>query len=1155
MAKEIKYKNIIGTGLTDYVQDQINYRKAVTSKDKRSSKDLQWLTNRNSWFRLSSGANFNPSPIDVRYDKKTVDKSSLSLSKFLPVDKFLSPNLDDVQSLDAGYTDDLAKKYILQGGTLKNGNRRTTFKDTYPKGNYDSDGNFLGTEANIKGIKDDLGYKPLPGITNVSVGTRGKWRTTLEADIDFICYNLEQLEIMNKLYMSLGVHVFLEWGHTPYINSSGNIIESFKPINFFDNKFKTKSVLIQEIEKKKKEHHGNYGALLGRVFNFNYSSNPDGSYNCKAQVIGPGAILESIRVNRATRFDFDQNTKENESSKYSSDLANALSSIKNVLDRLEIAEKKQEKGKSASAAMEVASRLIGKNNLGVTTGANFTRNISEMINGPLIENSSYASLLNNLYNKTNYKGYQFEPEGDNINIKYPGGNKSFAAYGNAWQYVSNLSKDVGGGTDNLEPLPSNFFLGYSSKFSAGGGGISSIVSGIKGDDMYAHFITFGHLLSLVQHLCIFNESKSSIVLSNYSNKNDISPIVYIDFHPDNTIMKTGVVEASVDPGKCLIPLNINAKENEDAVSTFDKFFSPLNTVKSELYKWQENGDSNHDKNLVIDQNKELNRINDTFKSTTGESIDGKLMNVLVNIDFAINTLIDLEGNDGNVDLLSYINALLDGINLSLGKINNFRVFFDDCSNVVRIIDEHKTEEIKDSELLILPNFGLDSITYDYGFSSNIGPNLAAEIVIAAQGQNGGIKQFSEDVLSYQQLNINVRDRFATGIYPPLPLPSNTEEQNKIDSIKASQKLFNHIHNIYSLDDASKNEDGSVNLLNAFQDTSRTSIKYHKDKATTLLIPLDINLRIDGITGIMPYNAFLLPENRLPLRYQNNNVAFIIFSIDHEFENNQWTSILKGQIIYRGNPSNIVDDRPINPDLQNLPRPSTRDAEQPLETTTYGGKLNLPFPTGDFSQPKSEPKAQPEPEDTAPIQPPNNTTPTGDNRPSFSPVQVDPQPASVSTDIIKARDFIISNEVPGGVPELTAYKDDDYTVSAGFTYRIGFGSDTITSTTGGVRRVKKGDTITTDQAYLDIERRLKTEFKPKVVATCDANGVNYDSLPGPVKTVFIDCAYNYGSLWNSIVISYRDRGVKGLKAELQRRANSGPGQVPRRREAEIRHLGG
>ena len=38
------------------------------------------------------------------------------------------------------------------------------------------------------------------------------------------------------------------------------------------------------------------------------------------------------------------------------------------------------------------------------------------------------------------------------------------------------------------------------------------------------------------------------------------------------------------------------------------------------------------------------------------------------------------------------------------------------------------------------------------------------------------------------------------------------------------------------------------------------------------------------------------------------------------------------------------------------------------------------------------------------------------------------------------------------PELEAYKDIDYTVSEGFSYRIGFGSDTITRANGTVEGV-------------------------------------------------------------------------------------------------------
>jgi len=1143
MAEEIKYKNIIGTGLTDYVQEQINHRKKVTrgneDTNRRSSKELQWLTNRNAWFRLSSGAKFNPSPNTVRYKEEKLNTNNLALGNIIDFGSVLNPVPEDVLKLSEGYTDDLAKKYILQGGTLKNGKIRTTFKDTYPKGNYDSDNNFLGTESSIKGIKDDLGYKPLPGITNVSVGTRGKWRTTLEADVDFVCYNLEQLEIMNKLYMSLGVHVFLEWGHTPYINSSGNIIESFDPINFFDNNFKDKKKLIQEIEKKKKEHHGNYGALLGRVFNFTYSSNPDGSYNCKAQIIGPGAILESIRVNRATMYDFDRTSDENESEKFDSDLANALTSIKNLLFRSGIAVSDLSPGVVIGQdGLRSSVGETGKNGFGVLNKDKFFQNITDFTNFERKE-LNYGNLLTNIYESCTYKGYTFNKEDGTIS--YP---NDFAEYGNAWQYVSNLS------TDNLTSLPFDFFYGYSTRFSKGGKNTKTLF-GINQDPVSEYqYITFGHLLALIQHVCIFTETKEGYIniTPNSSLTNDSSPIVYLDFHPDNTIMKTGVLEASSDPSVCLVPLKINTKGNESPNEAFDKFFTPLDTRKDTPYIWQGNPSgfkSNESKNLVV--NKSLNKINPVLKDFTS----GKLMKVLISLEFAITTLKDLENQNQEVDLLSYINALLDGINISLGKINNFRAFFDDCSNVVRIIDEHKTENFE-KELLTIPNFGLNSITYDYSFSSNIDPKIAAKVVIAAQGQNGGIKDFSEDVLTYQRLNIDVRDKFASQIIPALLPSNNTQVQKKIEQEKVAQKLFDHLYKIYSLDEL---VDPSTmnNLLKTFNDTSNIQQKYYKDKNSTLLIPLDISLKIDGITGILPYNAFLLPENRLPLRYQNSNVAFIIFSIDHEFESNQWNTILKGQLIYR-NGVDINDNRPKRSGID-LPPSTTRNSEQPRESTTYGGKITPLFPQGDFTQPPAS-KAQPEPEDTTTTitEERDNLPPTGDSRQSFTPLQVDPEPTRLPDDVIRARDFISVHE---NVIKETygAYEDVDFTVASGKTLRIGFGSDTITSPGGSVRKVKADDEITKDQAYADLERRIKTEFKPKVVATCEANGVNYDSLPPTVKTVFIDCAYNYGSLWNSIVISYRDGGVDGLKAELQRRADRGESQVPDRRIEEIKHLGG
>jgi len=90
------------------------------------------------------------------------------------------------------------------------------------------------------------------------------------------------------------------------------------------------------------------------------------------------------------------------------------------------------------------------------------------------------------------------------------------------------------------------------------------------------------------------------------------------------------------------------------------------------------------------------------------------------------------------------------------------------------------------------------------------------------------------------------------------------------------------------------------------------------------------------------------------------------------------------------------------------------------------------------------------------------------------------------------------------------------------------------------------------AEADLNRRI-IEFRNKAIQACKSNGVFYAGLPSCIKSVFIDIAYNYGTLWNSIVVAYRDGGKQGLINELKRRADQGPSQVPSRRNNEINFL--
>ena len=142
MAKQ--FKNIIGTAFPEFVKQQLKSRSEITQKIQRNSKDILWLTNRSSFYRITSGAKINDS-------------------------------------------DTTAKNFILQGGSVRdagNGNveLRETFKDTYQLG-----------------PNNELGFRPMPNASSLEVGTGGRWQTLLQAEVTIEAYNLDQLETISKL--------------------------------------------------------------------------------------------------------------------------------------------------------------------------------------------------------------------------------------------------------------------------------------------------------------------------------------------------------------------------------------------------------------------------------------------------------------------------------------------------------------------------------------------------------------------------------------------------------------------------------------------------------------------------------------------------------------------------------------------------------------------------------------------------------------------------------------------------------------------------------------------------------------------------------------------------------------------------------------------
>lgn len=116
------------------------------------------------------------------------------------------------------------------------------------------------------------------------------------------------------------------------------------------------------------------------------------------------------------------------------------------------------------------------------------------------------------------------------------------------------------------------------------------------------------------------------------------------------------------------------------------------------------------------------------------------------------------------------------------------------------------------------------------------------------------------------------------------------------------------------------------------------------------------------------------------------------------------------------------------------------------------------------------------------------------------------------------------------------------------YRLGFGSDTITDpATGRVTRVTANSTVTREAAQADLQRRIQTEFMPRVAASV---GAAWSKFSETTRAALTSIAYNYGSLPRNVRDAARGGDTRAIAAAIlaHERDNGGINAGRRRAEA-------
>jgi len=412
------------------------------------------------------------------------------------------------------------------------------------------------------------------------------------------------------------------------------------------------------------------------------------------------------------------------------------------------------------------------------------------------------------------------------------------------------------------------------------------------------YIPFGLLLMMINHICLIYDG---------SSQSQLTPMVYVDYNPNTNFCLTNAKQLSTDITKFLVGFQGADKDYQEL---FDK------SVLSIDGKTKGNGKLGTEDIWSPENDDFLSGKIPEFKKNAGTSYQGQLMNVLVNLNYVTKLIAEFSYRDGtnSVYLKQFLEQVLVDMNKSLGNFNMLRLSYHDPSNAFVIVDDQQTK-VADGEIQLtgqnsnisdLPIFGKKSIAKSIEIRTDISNKLNSLIAISANSDTGRQVSLSTDASSFGFINTDFQDRFisiATDIYTDKKKKGETSNPAILNE---AQKFDGYIRSIYET--ANRYDESLISSATNYYIQKMSTFK-NKEEATraSAMIPVSLNMSLDGISGFQMTQLFTIGENFLPYNYikkkdgnKFTTVGFAIVGLTHTIENNQWTTSLRTNMAHLRN---------------------------------------------------------------------------------------------------------------------------------------------------------------------------------------------------------------------------------------------------------------
>ena len=442
--------NIVGEKFDDFVVNQINARQNLYGKGfgstQLSPSNLLLLNNRNAWLKLASSVNvfdFTPPP--------TSTPSGLSRANIIAQQLPTTLGTQRLKDIGINNTADFLGSQLAQKAVLFNTLSTVTDNNKFaaPRSGV-AKTNSLWNASNSYGLGGtDFGLNPAPGLISATIDNknRGSIRT---ADIEIKAFNKFQFEMLELVYLRLGFTMMLEWGFDKYIDNNGNLQNVGNTLieeNFFKSGTTSQLEMLEKIQYYRDLYQGNCDGFFGKVVNFDWNFNKNGSYDIKLKLVTLGDVIESIKTKTT---------------------AETLSE-KKIAELILVLDKKDENYKEEKKRLEGLQGSSIDNNAG---------------SSPLAQ-SLFVDVINpRMWNNQSKTYFSWN------NLR-----KSFEE-----------NKPTTGELFNLGAAQ-NFGFGFSGAITSLIGGTAAAIEGgpenpLKNLDQYSYYMTFGMLLNRISKYCI-----------------------------------------------------------------------------------------------------------------------------------------------------------------------------------------------------------------------------------------------------------------------------------------------------------------------------------------------------------------------------------------------------------------------------------------------------------------------------------------------------------------------------------------------------------------------------------------------------------------------------------------------------------------------------